>query len=129
MIFNPLCPYCGSSSDLVTGRKVYRHRRDLWDLKFWYCDRGHEAAFVGCHKDNPDNTPLGRLANAELRKAKSAAHKAFDPLWKDRQMTRSEAYQWLANELGLTKEEAHIGWFDEAMCAKVIEVSRQRRGL
>ncbi len=36
---------------------------------------------VGCHPGTKNS--LGRLANAELRKWKSIAHRVFDPLWRD----------------------------------------------
>lgn len=56
-----------------------------------------------------------------------AAHEAFDPLWKfstfQRQKTkRSEAYRWLATQLGIDFKNCHIGEFDAATCGKVVEV-------
>ena len=67
---------------------------------------------------------MGRLANAELRAAKSAAHAEFDPLWKEGWMTRKEAYHKLSCELGIPMSDCHIGMFDVEQCRKVIEVSR-----
>ena len=75
-------------------------------------------AYVGCY---PDGRPLGRLANAELRRAKMAAHAAFDPVWKSGRMARSEAYSWLSKQLGIRPEDTHIGMFDVEMCNQVVE--------
>jgi hypothetical protein len=63
---------------------------------------------------------LGRLADAELRKAKIAAHAVFDPLWKSGEMTRKEAYRWLAKALNLA-EPPHMGSMNIDECHLVIK--------
>ena len=112
------CPYCNGNAELTTGYKVYPHRPDLADLKVWACFPCD--AWVGTHKNSPTHAPLGRLANAELRKAKMAAHAAFDPLWKSGQMTRKEAYRRLSEKMGLAPEQTHIGMFDVEQCRTVV---------
>jgi hypothetical protein len=112
------CPYCGNDAELTTGYKVYPHRLDLADLKIWACMPCD--AWVGTHKNSPTHAPLGRLANAELRAAKRAAHAAFDPLWKGGQMSRSKAYALLAQKMGIDPKDAHIGMFDVEQCKTVI---------
>ncbi len=120
------CPYCGGQAKLVGGKAIYPHRADLHARKFWQC--APCDAYVGCHKPNPqlgfDGTqPLGRLANAELRKAKSAAHESFDPIWQEEHMSRRAAYAWLAKALGIPVERCHIGEFDVALCRRVESLS------
>lgn len=110
------CPYCGQQSELTTGAVLYPHRPDLHDLRFYRC--APCGAWVGCHKGTLN--PLGRLANADLRKAKGRAHEAFDPLWKSGLLPRHEAYGELASELGISRERCHIGYFDVAECERVI---------
>jgi hypothetical protein len=70
---------------------------------------------------------MGRLANPELRRAKSAAHAAFDPLWKSRKMGRKQAYAWLARELGISVANCHIGMFDVDACRSVVKVVEARK--
>ncbi|WP_323016991.1 zinc-finger-containing protein [Castellaniella sp.] len=111
-----MCPYCRSWANLVTGKEIYPHRPDLFDKKFWEC--APCGAYVGCHPGGIK--PLGRLANASLRVTKQRAHAAFDPLWKDGGMTRSEAYARLSEDLEIPREECHIGMFDEFRCQRVI---------
>lgn len=122
----PICDYCRFPAKLVTGEKVYPHRKDLHHKKFWYCDNSHPPAYVGVHeagKDQGDGTkPLGRLADKVLRKAKRNAHQAFDYLWQDRIMSRKEAYAWLAKELGIKPERCHIGMMDVQTCNAVVDV-------
>jgi len=79
-------------------------------------------AYVGVHRGS--NKPLGRLANAELRQWKQAAHAAFDPLWKTGRFRgkRNGAYKWLAAQMGLPVEETHIGMFDVEKCKRVIQI-------
>lgn len=108
------CDYCGNDAELVTGNVIYPHRRDHLVLrKFWLC-RPCDA-YVGTH-ENSNAVPLGRLANAELRALKQQVHKAFDPLWLRREMSRTEAYRWLAQALDIPEGECHVGMFDTARC-------------
>ena len=116
------CPYCESRPMLVTGQKVYPHRSDLHSLYYWWCDAGHEPAYVGCH--GRSMSPLGRLADKELRAAKFRAHSAFDEHWRDKRTFRSRtrAYNWLAQELKINQASCHIGMFDVEQCKKVVDL-------
>lgn len=117
-----VCPYCGGDAEHVTGEVIYPHRRDLFHRKFYLCKACD--AYVGC---NLNGRPLGSLANAELRRARLAAHNAFDPLWKSGGVRRVEAYAWLSREVGVPKEKCHIGMFDLRECKKVLEVCHEER--
>lgn len=64
-----ICPYCGRSAEFVDSIAVYRRSYGMIYL-CRPCD-----AYVGVH--GRSDTPLGRLANAELRRWKIAAHDAF----------------------------------------------------
>lgn len=116
----PVCDYCGQPAEFVGGDVIYPHRPDLASKRFWRC--APCGAYVGCRPKNKkygqDGTqPMGRLANAELRKAKMRAHAAFDPLWKDdAALNRRQAYAWLAGRLNIPLSECHIGMFDVPMC-------------
>ena len=120
------CPYCKGAAELVGGYVIYPHIPSLYGQKFWQC--APCGAYVGCHRPNVgygDGTrPLGRLANAALREAKSATHALFDGLWQDGDMTRKQAYAWLSSEVGL--EQAHIGDFDEETCAKAMAACERK---
>lgn len=118
------CPYCGKPAVLVGGDVIYPHREDLYSKKFWNC--APCKAYVGCHPVNPthgqDGTrPLGRLADADLRRAKSAAHRVFDPLWQEGHFkSRKAAYSWLAGQLHIPVDQCHIGFFNVARCNQVV---------
>lgn len=111
----PICHYCETPARLVKGTKIYPHRPDLASLNFWEC--APCKAYVGCHKGT--TKPLGRLANKDLRSAKSKAHAMFDPLWRTGHMTRSEAYAWLRQQTGLSERECHIGEMTLEQCEQV----------
>lgn len=111
------CPYCGNSAKLVSGDVIYPHRHDLHEKKFYHC--APCDAYVGCHQGTTN--ALGRLANAELRAAKMAAHASFDPIWKSGEKKRGSAYAWLADALGIDKKHCHIGMFDVADCKRVVD--------
>lgn len=114
------CDYCGAPARLVTGEVIYPRRRDLWHKKFWQC-RPCDA-YVGCHQGGKGEEPLGRLANADLRREKMLAHEAFDPLWRDGThfQRRADAYAWLRGEMKMSKRECHIGKFDVEECRAVV---------
>ena len=118
MTHNVVCPYCSATARKVFGSVIYPHRTDLYSKVFYLCKPCN--AYVGCHPGT--SNPLGRLANAELRRAKSAAHAAFDPLWRKGAMSRSAAYSWLAESLTLKAKDCHIGMFDEELCQRTVDL-------
>lgn len=113
------CPYCGEQAVFTSSREVYGGR----DYGMIYLCRPCQA-WVGCHEESA--VPLGRIANAELRRAKMQAHEAFDPLWKTGEMSRHNAYAWLSNQLGIPSRDCHIGMFDVEMCGRVVNVCQRR---
>ena len=118
-----VCMECGETATLASGRDIYPHRRDLYDKRFWKCVCG---AYVGCHGGGM--TPLGYPAGPETRKARAAAHAAFDPMWKSKRRSRSAAYKWLALQLGQAPHETHISWMDAETARRVVEICREADG-
>jgi zinc-finger-containing domain len=123
---SPTCPYCGNLAECVPGSCVYPHRRDLDEKWFWRCVPC--GAWVGTHLGT--KTPLGRLANAELRRWKMRAHEVFDPIWRNhannkrqKQRAKSAAYRALADALEIPPAEAHIGMFSIELCQRTIEIA------
>ena len=115
------CPYCGKKAEYVDTIEIYGKSYGMAYL-CRPCD-----AFVGVH-DGTD-TPLGRLANRELRRWRNRAHAAFDPLWQlgPYRRRRNDAYAWLAGKMGLTKEETHIAMFNVEQCKQVIQIMDNER--
>lgn len=115
---NVYCPYCGRKAEYVDSKVVYGRSYGM----IYLCRNC--LAYVGVHKGT--DRPLGRLANAELRRWKNAAHDAFDPLWKYGRFKgrRSAAYSWLASKMGLPIEQTHIGMFDVPECKQVIKICK-----
>jgi hypothetical protein len=117
------CPYCKSNAVLASSVEVYG-----LDYGYIYkcsnypiCD-----AYVGTHKGT--TKPLGRLANKELRELKKKAHLYFDYMWKSRNSklkvknSRKKAYKWLSEQLGISVNDTHIGYFDKETTMKVIDI-------
>jgi len=111
-----VCPYCHQDALLVNSEQVYGPGRDFG--MFWMCRPCQ--AWVGVHKDSPTYTPLGRLADAELRKWKGMVHQALDPLWKTGRVKRFEAYEILAGLLGIPNSKCHVGEFDVETCKRAV---------
>lgn len=110
------CDYCGRRAEFVDSKVVYGKSYGM----IYVCRSC--MAYVGVHKGT--NKPLGRLANAELRHWKKAAHIAFDPLWKYGRFRghRNVAYGWLAQKMEIPVEKTHIGMFDVADCRRAIQI-------
>ena len=113
---NVYCDYCGRKAELVDSKIIYGRSYGM----IYLCRNC--MAYVGCHKGTIQ--PLGRLANAELRYWKRAAHQIFDPLWKYGVFRgdRPGAYRWLAKEMGLPEEVTHIGMFSIEQCRQSIDI-------
>lgn len=112
------CDYCGQpAAYLPSSAALYASGKDYGPA--WACMPC--GAWVGCHKGT--DRPLGRLANADLRRLKIAAHAAFDPLWRRGLFDRGGAYAWLSDQMGLDIKDTHIGMFNEDQCVRVIQAS------
>ena len=112
----PLCPYCGNKPVLCDSSEVYNGLSVGPIFLCRPCD-----AWVRYHPGNP----IGRLANAELRAAKRAAHVAIDGLRQDRAISRIEAYSLLARHLGIHRDACNIALFDVNECYAVVKACRE----
>ena len=120
-VSEPICIECGKAGRLVGGRDIYPHRPDLYTKSFYRCECG---AYCGCH---PGTTKaLGHPCGPETRKARSAAHAAFDPLWKQKVMGRADAYAWLAEATGIPAKRCHIGMMTADQARSVVAAVTQR---
>lgn len=118
------CDHCQRPAELHLGQAVFPDRKDLADRRFWACWKCN--AWVGCHRGT--DRPFGPLAKEDLRHARMAAHKAFDPVWQSGRMDRSEAYDWLAASLGIRRDCCHIGMMDLEQCLRVSHLVWERFG-
>lgn len=121
------CVDCGSSASIEVGaERIYPHRWDLREKRYWLCPCG---AFVGCHPGS--NKPLGAPALSETRKVRSAAHAFFDPLW-ERKMrhgykkreARRAGYIWLSVQMSLDPRDCHISYFSREQALRVVEICK-----
>lgn len=113
-----ICPYCGKKTELIDSSEIYHGTAYGWMYICRPCD-----AYVGCY--NGTTRSLGRLANSELRALKKEAHDAFDKIWRNGMMCRTDAYSWLSEQIGTPLEVTHIGMFDVENCKKVIQISNE----
>lgn len=126
----PVCMECGGDNpDLVTGATIYPHRTDLAEKKFWRCPCG---AYCGCHDDT--DMALGNPCGPATRRARTAAHAAFDPLWQakarrdnvSKSRARGAGYKWLAEQLGINVLVCHISMMDAATAWRTVEICKAR---
>lgn len=101
---------------LTTGKEIYPHRKDLYNLKVYIHDRCGE--YVGVHKGTIK--PLGCIPTNEIRLARIAIHKLIDPIWQSRSMPRSKVYKDISNIIGYKFHTANTKSLEE--CNNVILV-------
>ena len=106
-IKNPLplpnkCDHCGCSSVSLLKNEVKTKKGTY--LNSWKCNRCHSR--VSCHPGT--NIPMGHMTDTRGRMMRKFLHNIFDELWQKQYMSRDEAYEWLAIELLIKRENCHI---------------------
>ena len=131
-VLNPLpipsiCPHCAGNVKLQSNSVIY-HGKEYGKWPYTYrCQRSSCHAYVGVHPHT--FIPMGTLATAPMRDARKKAKAAFEPLYNGGPFSRTDAYKWLAGQLGIRNyEECHIGWFDVATCNRVIIACQNYQG-
>ena len=115
------CPYCGGTAVLRDASYVYGGESSC--KRLYVCQHYPSCdAYVGVHKGT--QTPKGTLADGDLRNLRIRAHRMFDMIWKNGILTRKNAYRWIQDKFSLRSDQAHIGYFSEYMCHRLIEESR-----
>lgn len=90
------CPVCGEVPRRI--KTPYGVKRECCGLWAW------------------GNKPLVGALTHEARKR---AHAAFDQLWQDGHLSRSEAYRRLAKVMGLSPGECHMAQMDAVTARRV----------
>ncbi|MAN12439.1 MAG: hypothetical protein CMN63_08570 [Sphingobium sp.] len=130
----PACHECGGPSEIAQAEAIYPNRPDLWQRQdgtkpwYWLCSKCW--AYAGVHPRTLQ--PLGSPAGPDTRAARSAAHAAFDPLWRRRMrisnltqnVARGRGYKWLAAQLGIDRKDCHIGMMDAATARRVVQICK-----
>ncbi len=146
-----VCPDCGGALILQPKPahwKIESRKKSQW---VYLCARW--PACRGLCSAHPDGTPQGTPADKETRRARNLTHLAFDPLWqgaifissyhhilkgegrgapkRKRALERIKSthrrwtYQWLADRLGISFDDCHIGLFDIETCRRVYAICKQ----
>lgn len=116
------CPDCGSAM-ILRETSRFKHRNGD-NRKFYGC-----STFPVCRcirPSHPNGQVFGIPGDAETKKARIAAHAIFDPIWQSGNMTRRQAYQWLADKLGV--KEIHMSELSASECKRVIQVIEESHG-
>jgi ssDNA-binding Zn-finger/Zn-ribbon topoisomerase 1 len=110
------CADCGARMQIVASPKFKR--------PFYGCSRFPECrGTIGAHKDG---SPLGIPINAAGRETRKRAHEVFDQIWKEKVLTRQDAYRWMQEAMGLSSENAHIAKLTAEQCEKLILLVHRR---
>lgn len=119
-LYPQICNICGGNVKLVSNEKIYGNT--YGSGLCYLCEKC--GAYVGTHIPRPTQA-LGILANARMRKGKIICHEMFDKKWKGKNKAhkkRKDLYCWLANEMNISIEECHFGYFDIDMLIKAYHI-------
>ena len=122
--------YCVScevevTARLTSGKEVYPHRPDLFNLPFWKCDACNN--FVGCHHKTANRTkPLGCIPSPAIKAIRKQLHAVIDPIWESGRMSRGAVYSTMSNALGRQYHTADLRSVEEAerMLVVAVEIGR-----
>lgn len=87
-----------------------------WQTQFgprWQCD--HPGCTVACWS-GVTSSP----ADDRTRAIRHECHNQFDPLWKNGGLSRDTAYEKLAEVMGMSFKDCHIGLMDYEQCQRVL---------
>lgn len=110
------CPFCNGDVVFTSNKELYG--REYGHGKIYLC-RNCKAS-VGTHSGS--KRPLGVMANREMKILKKACHDLFDFTWKSKQISRSFAYQRLAELMGISGSDCHFGHFETKNLLKALNI-------
>jgi hypothetical protein len=128
----PACVECGTADNvaLVLGTSAMPEKPDFCEDWFWTCSC---SAMASCYPGT--KSAVSRPGRLETRRARFAAHDAFDPMWmrkieRDRlsaTAAKRAGRVWLAGELGIPAETCEIEELGEQHCLSIVEIIDARR--
>lgn len=116
------CRFCSGDVRIAKHEEIYGKNYSEWPWVY-LCENC--GAYVGMHPFT--SIPLGTLADKQTRDARKNCKPAFESLWRTGEMSRTAAYQWLADQLGIPVGECHFGWFDIDTCERAKNICLRRR--
>lgn len=117
------CDCCGAERIVLTGNeRVYGRPYGAWPFVY-FCEAC--GAYTGLHPKSV--FPLGTLADAATREARSQVHAVFDRLWVKQVLSRRDAYASLADKMGIPVAACHIAMFDRARCEQALQILEASR--
>lgn len=94
--------------------------------KAFICDRFPDCR--GSVSVDPQDKPLGFIADPETKALRYKLHAIIDPLWKDvengrsKKRNRGSVYGWLQRIMELSPRECHIAMFDREDCLRAMKL-------
>lgn len=100
------CPYCGGRIRICHSSEILGDIAGVNNGLYQKCENYPTCdayATYGCI-----------VADRYTRGLRVDCHTYLDALWREHGWSRTEAYKWFAEALGMTQFEAHVGFLNEA---------------
>lgn len=114
-----ICPYCSAKAEWCENSKIYGRNFGSSYMCYWCKNCG---ASVGCHRNS--RTPLGTMANQELKRLRMRCHAFIDASWKDANYARRSVYLCLEKIFGFP---VHISESNEEICRLITSLPFQKK--
>lgn len=110
----------GEYADMAVDDALNGHWEDNWE----WADEAYEVGWMG---SKPKRQPgVSAPPGSPLARARMRAHQVFDRFWQSGQMSRKQAYRWLARQMGIPVQRCHIILFSEGDCMEVVKICSRR---
>lgn len=106
-----VCPYCDGRVIYTTNDMIYGKQYGDWPYVYMCVEC---QASVGVHPNTDE--PLGYLADKRLKTLRKDCKAWFEKVWRSGILSRTEAYKWLATEMGMDRRNCHWGMFNADQC-------------
>lgn len=119
--YNVICPYCNAKAVLRPANTVYGISERSTGRHLYVCTNWPKCdAYVSAHRGN--RSPMGRLANGDLRHKRILAHRAMEEYRRLTRMDKWALYIWLQGKLNMSEHQIHVANFSDDMCDRVIHI-------
>lgn len=118
-----VCPECGAGTRLVTAGEVFKRGIPGSIRELLACE--HYPACDCYVAINRKLQRYGLPANRKVRRLRYEAHKLQEQILRAGIMERGDLYKDMGRRYGLRPSRAHIRYFDETMCRRVIRDYRK----
>ncbi len=119
------CPVCGSRAVIKTAREVIGEKAVDPDRFIFVCSRYDQGCNTYVYAAKGSKTPLGEMADPQVRNLRIRAHKAIDAVVNSGVMSKRNVYDYLADHMGCPIGRFHLAECGRYGCEETIRLMQK----